>query len=456
MARLSFLKLILLGLLLCLYPALCSGISADDKSAIMENKKSIVLFKLISKVDGKVNEVLEGPWEIGLGSLDKGTQITLFDNSYPESLSKDKGWFYIVLAPGSYYLAIAPPIGANHNPFHSHYEYKPFPCFQFIVESGKPVQYIGSVQVECASVALLVGRTLESCALQGTISDDTDEAKKVAINDYRDFGVMTTVLMKHYAEAIDLKKATTFPLATSVSCVKSLQPVPWMDRSLEHNMGWGPKKPSETIDSSGFMNIFTWLYTPVGATVGYFGGEADRGKWEPCLQDMNKDFAATDYTSKLYDVLSAAFSANGAVLEPITSTANAMVEAATRGSKGLLEVTVQQVRLRECEDLGNFSVEVAVRAKLSDVATQGILSDTVYLYTNPSGRPDPLKYEQQFKNIALPFYPAYDVMVKEPSPNNKLESFCGETGKKILNDAMDSAMKSVAQKMVIDMELNQK
>jgi hypothetical protein len=108
-----------------------------------------------------------------------------------------------------------------------------------------------------------------------------------------------------------------------------------------------------------------------------------------------------------------------------------------RDLKSLLQVEVQRIQIRECQERGSFCVEVAIRARLWTIPGYSQYQDKVLVYTGtrPSER--------------LPS----KIQVPAPSPCSKMEAYCGPQGRQIFREEIAAAIPNLVERLLTEVGL---
>ena len=146
-----FAIVLLLGLL-----SACTTVelpSTSDISEMQAGKTSLVLLRVVGKepdgsplkpfqdglVDSSVGFALGSPLT---GSVPKGR---IEDIHFLSDKSRDEGWIYLILPPGTHYIAVQPP---RHNNLFTYLDtFKYAPRWVFEVPAGVPIIYIGTLDL---------------------------------------------------------------------------------------------------------------------------------------------------------------------------------------------------------------------------------------------------------------------------------------------------------------------
>ncbi len=108
-----------------------------------------------------------------------------------------------------------------------------------------------------------------------------------------------------------------------------------------------------------------------------------------------------------------------------------------RELKSLLQVEVQRIQIRECQERGSFCVEVAIRARLWTIPGYNQYLDKVLVYTGSSPS------DRIFSEIQVP----------APSPCRKMEAYCGPQGRQVFREEIAAAISNLVDQLLIEVGL---
>jgi hypothetical protein len=299
----------------------------------------------------------------------------------------------------------------------------------------------------------MLGMAYKNCTISAEVLDEIAEAKAAVQQSLESFPEPTTKLMRTWASPAP-KHGPLYPMAIVTGSTDVNMSYKWLERSIEMNCGWGPQRDKKEFFSfDGLITMCSWLYAPIGASIGYFGGEGDRGKYEPCLKSIADEMKILDPATRLDQSLSKALGAKGKLVTGLNASADPVAQALSKGAKTLLQSELIRVRIHECDDRVTFCLELAVRTRLWNVVKNELIYEVYHVYTNPGVHPDAMGAEQPFKAAAMPVYPVYEVPLPEASPCFKPDALCGDSGKKMIAEALDRTLELSVQAVLKDIPI---
>ncbi len=457
--QLRYFVLLLLSLVIliagCASPPTVRLPNIQEEASIQLKEKTIVLLRLNVEKDGEPFNPFKRygyrthtTFRLKLSNMDEGDDPRYIDNSLiwnipavsPSLESRKEGWMYLVLKPGTYYLSVFPPGSKEPRKFDD--ESPQVSAFRFYVPKGEPIMYIGSLSVSCKWSRGIIGNFIgESSEI--AVTDETESAKKVAQASLIKYGQMSTSLMQQYD-----KLATPFtidkqvPMGVMTSDTKILATPGLMLRGFTQvflpAVDAMPGKQPDPLAASLDLLIET-----TGLVFGTIKGVVDKGIYQSCLQELEREARKLDTAEILSQTLSNTLPKYGisqlVELDGVDND-NIYENIAKNGLKSVLLAKIHRIGLIEDECWGKkFYVEVAIRVQLNDVVTNTCLSDRVLLYTNPHRFIGPLT-----QTYELPLY--------ETSECRKLKVYCEQEGK-ILKDEITKAIQFSVKRFCQDLGL---
>jgi len=168
--------------------------SAEELYEITRGKKTIVLLRVTMTLD---KEPLKSPadrLEFGLGSIYSPNLIPVIPQVVSEA-SKNDGWVYFVLSPGTYNFWALPP---SSDPQHFRY--------QIEVPSDSRVLYAGTLSINCTKAES------DACSKPVLIRDERG-AQSLAEASFRDVGPLKFSSMRRYEPPTNEIPRELFPMA---------------------------------------------------------------------------------------------------------------------------------------------------------------------------------------------------------------------------------------------------
>ncbi len=176
------------------------------------------------------------------------------------------------------------------------------------------------------------------------------------------------------------------------------------------------------------------MYLPVGAAIGAIAGASASRKWQPCLEDLNRELRDLDapalLSRELGDTLGKYCPAPPQLLAPDEAQ---WPPAARSQLKSLLKAEIFRIAIRDCADRDSFCVEVALKARLADAAGQTVFYDRVLVY---SGTP-----------------PGDELRASKRSPCRKMAEYCDAAGRQVFREEIATGIRSLVDKLLDDMGL---
>ncbi|MEE9246009.1 MAG: hypothetical protein V3U63_07385 [Gemmatimonadota bacterium] len=416
------------------------GPSSEELSAIRSQKAAVVLLRVTATEDGKALNTSAGGWSyayIGVQAVkigEQGSFVPWTMNRAPSSNAGREGWRYLVLATGTYYLSINTP-HSGRNTWRSADRANRAPRFWLNVPGNQPVVYAGSIHVSCSTH--WQGSSESACSSDIVVTDETESAAALARASFADYGPLTTALMQRYGDPVkpallhDLKPVT---LATAGR--EELVSPDWWKRSAKRFLGWYSESPVSGSGCAGGYGCAAALmlylaYLPFGAAIAGADASSAESKWGPCMQNLAQQLRELDPMAQLHRRLKEKLGRHGvSVAGGLANRADLAPVAAREGFKSVLQVEIQRVQMRECEERGAFCLEVAVRARLMDVRTNQPVYDTVFVYSNPSRR-----------GVGRSTLPAdYEFLPTAFAKCREMAAYCGESGRKLFKQELARAL----------------
>ena len=396
--RLQYFVLLLFPLVIILTGCATTGVrlpNVKEEKSVLLKEKTIVLLRLKVEKDGEpfnpFNKLVAGSgysyFRLKLANMDKGEYpgyIHQLDGpnvihltSFPSLESKREGWMYLFLNPGTYYLSFFPPGSKEPSPFD---DVPPqVSAFRFYVPEGKSLMYIGSLSVSCKWSRGII-RTFIGESSKIIVTDETELAKKIAQASLIKYGRMSTSLMQQYDKFV-----TSFaidkhvPMGVMTRDTKIFTTPDLMSRAI--SQGLAPTSFMAAIQS--VIGVFFTL--PPGLVFGTIKGYADKGRYQSFMQELELKTRKLDTAEIFRQTLRNRLPNYGIFqLVELEGDENIYENVVKNGFKSILLAKILRIELIEDKDWGKkFYVEVAIRVKLKEVATNTCIYDRVLLYTNP-------------------------------------------------------------------------
>jgi len=257
-------------------------------------------------------------------------------------------------------------------------------------------------------------------------------------------GPISTSLMSKYDEAAAAsQRPAIFPMGYVTAGTKDLVSPEWFKRGVTR--GAALKAGGLAVGLTAASQGGLWplaaayvAYLPVGLLVGAIAGKSAEKKWQPCIQELAQEIKENDPTVTLQRKLDERlkkFPASKTVALP--PEGDPFQVASRQGLKSLLQVEVQRLQIRECQERGSFCVEVGIRARLWKLPDKSLYLDKSLVYTGTH------PYEPLPSEIQVPY----------PSPCRKMKEYCGPQGKQIFREEIAAAIPNLVERLLIEVGL---
>jgi hypothetical protein len=418
--------------------------SEGEERLIQQHSGVIVLLRLREVVDGKPgadiklrekDERAGYGFVVDIGRLDPGQSPDLAakrpDTALisPSAEARRQGWIYYVLPPGTYSLTV----------YDMEKKDTLAPGYLLSVSGEKQLVYAGTLDIACKKLFL---RGPGQCS-GVSLTDEGDAAKVLAQAHFAQYGPISTSLMSKYDGAVAAsQRQDIFPMGyVTTAGTKDLVSPDWVKRGLAR-AHWMPDETLKglvgaTQVGAGLVTAYM-IYLPVGLVVGAIAGKSAAKQWQPCLQELARKIKENDPTAalqrKLHEELKKFHDSKTVAVPP---EGDPFRGPGQRGLKSLLQVEVQRIQIRECQERGSFCVEVAIRARLWKIPDKSLYLDKALVYTGT--RP----YERIPSEIQVP----------GSSPCRKMEDYCGPQGKQIFREEIAAAIPNLVERLLIEVGL---
>ena len=448
------LVLLILALINILTGCATTGVrlpNIQEEKSVLLKEKTIVLLRLKVEKDGEpfnpFNKLIAGSghmyFRLKLANMDEGEYpeyITLDYSQYniqaasPSLESKKEGWMYLVLNPGTYYLSFFPP--GSKEP--SSFDVSPqVSAFRFYVPEGESIMYVGSMSVSCEwSRGIIRNFIGESSEI--VVTDETESAKKIAQASLIKYGQMSTSLMQQYDKLVTsftIDKHVPIGVMTRDTKIFTAPDLMW--RAIDQGLA----PTSIMCDIQSTIGMFFTL--PPGLVFGTIKGFADKDRYQSFMQELELKASKLDTAEIFRQTLRNRLPKYGiSQLVELEGDDNIYENIPKNGFKSILLAKILRIELIEDKDWGKkFYVEVAIRVKLKEVATNTCIYDRVLLYTNPH------RILSYYKNRT------YELPLYETSECRELEIYCEQEGFKILKEEITNAIQFSVERFCQDLGL---
>ena len=415
--------------------------SKSDAETIAGGGKSLVLLRLSAEIDSKK---LQGPERFYsvMASIDTDqSPKSIFPYHSPSPQAQKNGWVYFILAPGTYYLGVSPkletiPLNDDRNPSASK-------AFWFHVPGGNHVLYIGTLTASFRTKSGLFGRLVNQCS-EVRVIDQSESAQSIAQTSFSQFGSLSSALMEPIGKLINnqsIKKLV--PMGFMTTSTKDLMSPHWKKRAISRATGIekgedvanGLAALSYGREAGAGILLLYLTYLPLGISGGAIAGEIAEHKWQPTIQELQQELQENDPAGMLGSAFKTMLSHYGPMPVDLNNDNDPFAKAHHRGLKSIFQTEILKVELSECKERGSFCVEVTLRTRLWNTASQNLVYDRVFRYSNERVRIKPAFYESR---------------IGECSACRKMEYYRGDEGKQLFKAELSKAIQASMQKFFND------
>jgi len=416
------------------------------------DKQSVVLLRVVVEANDQPVDTLQwwkltatGGSALDVTALDVApTPSRLSPTGLPSGDPQQIGWFTFALAPGTYHVQFVPPhrSTARRDPHTGRWDRRagePDPTYWFRVAGDEPALYVGSLYVSCTGPFGLgpLGVLTQCGAIR--LVDESEPARRVSA-----VRPVITTLMQEYGEALATPPIDQLlPLRLVAASTETVNPPPWVMRGVEQAMNGDPEKGDQPwwvrvgmqglasgLGLSGVGLPVLIAYEAAAAGSGAIVGGLTAAQWQPCVDGLAQAVRTFDVGAEW----AASFPRSPETVVPPD-------QVDTVDAKSVLQTELRRVQLRECQQRDTFAVEVAVRARLWDVATTGLLFDETLRYGNAAARTSGSEHA------------AYEVPLPGTSPCRTIEAYCAPPGRTLFTGALRKAVATAAERVARDLTL---
>lgn len=450
--------------------------TAAETEAVKGHQVSIVLFQISAAIDGKpVDQGSPGDtnnaFRIYLAKLDDLQAPKQVRPASPSAEAAVKGWRYLKLSPGVYYLLVLPP-GVEQNPpavvylarsgrFGRLTEYKfepgrggfwspelmsyvlagmPPPGFEeirgfwFQVPANKEVAYLGSLSTACKAGRGLFGSLIDSCG-DFEYAVDAVSAKQLAVAAMP--GLALDVLpLSVYGKAREGASLTTLGAVDLVTQGPSTMTGAFTGAELS---------PWATIAGTG-QAVAVYNLLAVGAhLVSQASRESEArartAEAQRCMDRLSREAIGADYTSTFAAALSQAARAVGTAVDVNGERSNEGADRKT-GASHRMTTSLPILRLRESGQPQHLALELGltVRLEAPDIGRVDYYNTLLYAPAPPPRYP------------MVPRSPLFMRHVPERAKERPMSEWCGPDGPALLKGEIAAGLKSLASQLVQDLK----
>jgi len=354
----------------------------EEANSIKNSNKSLALLRLSADLDNSPLFILKAygieRYMMNLASIDAGlSPKSVMPFISPSEEAQGKGWIYLTLEPGmTYYLGVWTPV-SDYNET-AKYSRSPDSTYWVNIPKEGQVLYLGTLYTSCKGKKGFWGTTIEKCS-NVSIIDESSAAQLVAQKSFPHIGPMTTSLLHWNREPVEAKLTEDlFPMGLLSKETENFMSPNWSSRGI--GLATGGEETLKAALQFREAGLFLYLlYLPFGIIGGAISGEVNAGRWNECIEGLQKnigDFTASEILlSTLNDTVPKSYAAK---IISLDKENNIFERADQQGLKSILQIEMLRVQLVECNDRGTFCIEAALRARLWNIAGQVLLYDAVH------------------------------------------------------------------------------
>lgn len=381
----------------------------DNKNAlVLNNNKSIVLFRLTANMDGKPLDILSDYGKDGctaeIAKMDAYEHLKIIETAIsPSPEAAKEGWAYFLLEPGTYYFV-----------FDAVWR-SPFSPYWFYVPDGGSIIYVGSLNFSCEG-----GSRREFSCSDLSVKDETDFAERVVSSALPEYDKLSTLLMRTFRDASSPQFGSQLlPVGILTSLRDDIKLPGSTESTLSRMTGfgygggggpWGAPKdlfdPNVPVVGPLVLGLYV-MYLPFGAAGGLLLGQVENAEWKSCMRQHLQNFQELDPTTEIQPAIERVIPGATIVLE---TGRDAFEGAKSKNLKSILHVAIAYIGVRECEERSTYCAEIAFRIRLWDVGAEGLMYDRTFVYANSTRRADA--------------FPPYLFILPENSDCRQMSSYC--------------------------------
>lgn len=193
--------LVTLGMLVgCASTGVPKGREAAD---IQEAKKAIVLLRVVAQI-GSQNyppfeyDLVDSNICFGVGGFDTGGKLRRVEmQKFVSPETRQNGWIYMVLAPGTHYLTVQPPRHTNIFAYMRRFDEPPL--WQLDIPQGAKIVYGGTVRIDGFGSPLITGGYwMSEIAYKSVDGNDQERANILSAEYFSELGVPKVSLLQTF------------------------------------------------------------------------------------------------------------------------------------------------------------------------------------------------------------------------------------------------------------------
>lgn len=335
---------------------------------------------------------------ISVASIDKGEQPKPIDFTSLKDPTNKKGWRYLALSPGTYFLDLQ-------------YDRDQHSSYWFHLAKDVPATYIGTITYDCSDIDSL------DCL---KIVDEHDRLQ----NDpaHRGFGGATTSLLRRYPPSSPALSRSD-PVGLAVGPGPTVRTPDWRQRAMRRAVlsGGGEDEEHPVLNAVGFdielltgggnilvvflsapVGALHLAYLPVGYTIGKIAGSSAERKWRPCMEAFAQRTQRLDVPGTF----------RGAAKRWTERYGGAKLVLVGGGEANnvpgvLLDFDSLRVGLRECGPGDTYCIELTCLVKV--IEKNAVTQSRAYVYSDASRKTSR----------------GYEILLGHQSTGHEMRDYCG-------------------------------
>ena len=419
--------------------------STFGERSLVSEEKTVVFLRMKGFLENKLFEevpFMSGPDEKGFGISLKpqggpAPPVLVQLHRIDPAETGQKGWLYFLSDPGNYELKFVQNQGEGQKALS--------PSFILRVPQQKSLVYAGSVHLYCKMKPGFWAPTLGECQ-DIRVTDEGKTALNMVKPLYGESGqAVASILGKEGGRMLPASSQNWFPMGLVTAGAKEMGSPDWVKRGIQRTTGLIGTVPADQIVAgivdAQWIGLAYLLYLPVGISLGAISGKAAEKKWQPCLQRLSREIQQMDPTRLLRQELQREIKKYSPVppLE-FETTGISSQEGTRRNLRSLLKVEVQRILMRESRERGTFSLEIAIKASLSEMPRDSVVYNAELVYTNL----DPVTCTGKTAPIGA-------TSTLKLSPCRNMETYCGPEGVKILQEELSHGIHYLVEKLLLEL-----
>jgi hypothetical protein len=421
-------------------PALADSYGYDPKLA-RSGERATVLLRVESifndqprKIYGTLFSPL--PYVADMARGEAPVQVRLLP--FGKIRGADDGWIAMSLAPGSYFLLLQPtgwllePPSSAYSPALGRFQRvvregdapgtADLTTFWFTVPEQTALVYVGTVVIKCRGEATTFSVKVAHCD-DYTVVQEPDRAAAQA-----------SALVPGSAPPVS---AALLPYGTAWPGATPAAPVVLRVDATGGLSGAAftpaPDTPGTIVVSNDPITMIVGNVVAAIAEHAIESRDAARVRQAevaaaPCIDAVSRQLRAFD----LDGALRSAFAAQ---------LGGRLLDQADDGTADDLTVSIERLRLRECRERATLCVDLTVRLRLTDAATDALRLEERLTYAAPYPPGDPFKAGTRL----------YERLVRPTSRCTALADWCGPHGPQLLEDEIRRGFDAIAAQLARDL-----